>query len=254
MSKVLFLYNNVDKPQLTIKLIENDAVSNVGFLSFDKTSLSDNLPFLEHLITALDEFLTRKDIVRNDVLFVVNAKDSIKLTTVLPNISDRRIKKVYETELAQKISDINNYDCMSVSSDAGNNKVFYEYLVDTKYRKFFEKVGTSLDFENVEVDYMNSYLFSEITPNIEEDTFAYIYEENKMDYLIVVVNGELCGYSSFENSENNCRLNVASIIDKHIYDLEKANIENLYSNRYIQCLEALYPIVNKYILGGKFNG
>lgn len=252
MNKVLFLYNNVDKPQLAIKYINDGVASNLGFLSFDKSNINDNLPIFDEIVVALDQFLSRKNIDRNDAIFVINARESSKLTTVLPNVSDRKVKKMYETELASKLPNISDYDCLSITSDAGSNKVFYEYLVDSKYRKFFEELGKGLSFKNVDVDYMNSYLYSEVTANIKEKSFVYIYDENKIAYMLVVVDGELCGYSSFENTECNYRLNVASIIDKHIYELEKANIKTIYANKDILCLEPLNVVSNKYILGGSF--
>lgn len=250
MGKVLFLYNNVDIPRMIIKYISDGVVSNIGVLSFDKTNLDGNLPILDQLTVALDDFLTKKNIERNEALFIINANDSVKLTTILPNIADRKVKKIYETELAQKVPNIDEYDCLSIISDTEENKIFYEYLVNRKYREFFEQIGSDLSFGSVEVDYMNSYLYSKVTPIIKKDTFAYICEENKMSYLLVVVNRELCGYSSFESKDSNYRLNVASIIDKHIYDLEKANINTLYTNKDIQCLGALNPILKKFVIGG----
>lgn len=253
MEKVLFQYNNVDKPQLIIKHINNENVSVLGLLKFNETELNDDLPIMDEIVVALDQFLTRKNIKRDEALFVINAKDNFKLTTVLPNISDRKIKKIYEVELAQKITNIDDYDCLSVASESSENKIFYEYLINVKYRKFFEKVGESLSFNSVSIDYMNSYLFEEVTSNIKDETFAYIYEENKMSYLLVIVNGELCGYSSFESKDSNYRLNVSSIVDKHMFELEKADINKLYTNKEIPCLKILNPIVNKYVVGGKFD-
>ena len=253
MNNIIFQYNNVDKPLLTIKIVVNDEIRSIGFTEFKKDRMNDNLPIFNEIIASINDFLERKKVEKDKALFLINAAENTKVTTILPKISERKLKKMYETELLSKIPNADDYDCLSVVSDANNNKIFYEYVVNTKYRKYFEKVGKALGFKDFEVDYVNSYLFEKATSNIKKDTFAYIYEEFGIANLLVIIDKELCGCASFEAKPSNYRLNIASIVDKHIYDLEKVNITSLYMNQEIECLDVLTPIVNKYIIGGKFN-
>ena len=253
MDKIVFQFNNVGKPYLLIKVIEDGKVKSTGRTEFSRSQLEDNLPLFDESVEAINEFINRKNVERKKAVFLINAMENTKITTTIPNMAERKLKKMYETELSSKLPNINDYDGMSVVSNGQGNKIFYEYIVDTKYRKFFEKIAETLGFEEVEVDYINSYLFSEITNNIKKKTFAYIYEEYGVSFLEVVIDGQLCAFSSFVANQGEYNLNVVSIIDKHIYGLEKAKIDTLYTNKDIECLEALNPIVNKYIIGGTFD-
>ena len=85
-------------------------------------------------------------------------------------------------------------------------------------------------------------MFNYVSNKTDNSNYVYFHEERGMTSLLVVINNTLCAYSSFENTEYNYRLNVASIVDSHIQGLEKTKLNVLLSNKNIPFLDSFGSI------------
>lgn len=234
---VIFQYNNVEKPYLLLRYDDGNRISNIGFISLNKEDLQDDLPIYDDLVVEIDRFLISKHLERENALFVLNCKQTTKITTTVPNVAERKTRKIYETEILNKMPNIDDYDRLTTSNDTPTGKVYYDFLTDKKYRSYFETFGKGLGFENVSVEYLYSYLFNNISNKTDSKDFVYFHDERDIVSLLVCINGELSAYASFESNEYNYRLHVSSIVDKHIVDLEKANLSKIISNKKIAFLD-----------------
>ena len=248
-TKVVFQYNNISTPYLLTRIYEEDNKQSIGLINFEKDSLVNGLPDYGALVNGINEYLSAKNITKEKALFVINSDEMFKVTTIIPNINDKKTRKLYEVDFANKISNIGDYDDYSVSYVTDRNVIYYDYLLLKHYGNFFKQLGTDLGFVETNVDFYHNYVFEEIKNKVRMNTFAYIYEEKGIASLFVSVNGTLCGYASFEASPENYRLHIASIVEKHNLELEKGDITTLYTNKNIDCLKAVDPIVLNIAIG-----
>lgn len=248
-TNVYFQFNNVEKPYFVLKYFNGENLNRIGFMQLEESQMQNGLPIYDELIVELNRFLEEKNLEKTNISFVLNCKETSKITTVLPDVGDKKMKKLYDLDIANRIPNIDNYDRLSTSNELDNGGVFYDFLVENRYREFFEKLGTELGFTNININYFHDYLYTEITKKIEVENFAYFYEDYGITSLLMVVDGELCAYSSFENTVSNYRLNVAAIIDKHMNSLEKAKDVFVFANKEIECLKPLDVIIGKYSIG-----
>lgn len=233
-----------------IKYFDGTTLSRIGFMELNKEGMKDNLPIYDDLAIELDRFLSAKNIERANATFVLNCYETRKITTVIPNVGDRKIKKIYDGELANKLPNIDQYDRLSMVSDSNNNKIWYEFIIEKRFKEYFEKLGKQLGFANVGVDNFYNYLYAYVRNIYKDKTLAYVYEEKGVASILTCIKGTLCSYTSFEVNEENYRLNMSAFVDNHINDLENVDIDRVVTNKDIECLQALNPSVRKYSIGG----
>lgn len=239
--RVVFQYNNVSDPYLLIKIYDNETFSNYGTIKYDLDSLENGLPNdINSTIEMANNYLNSKNVVRSEALFLINCSEFFKLTTVIPAANERRASKLYETELARKISDINNYYRYSSSDIIPSGKVFYEFLLPKYIIDFFKGIGDALGFEKMSYDLFPYYLYKTVSVGGNKN-YAYYYEEKDIVSMILVINGRLCSYYCFPNTDEACALSLTAIIDKHYYELEKVKVETICVNKNIPYLESYYP-------------
>ncbi len=248
-TNVIFQFNDVGKPYLLLKKEDENRTIRLGGIEFNPNDLEDGLPKYDDLIITIDNFLSSKNIARDSVSIILNCKKTTKLTVVVPNVGDRKTKKIYETELLNRLPDLDKYDRYSTSSDVSNGKAYYDFVTDKKYREYFERFAHDLGFENVECDYLYSDLYKKISEQHNGESYVYVFEEKDVASLLVVVKGILCAYSSFESNDDNYRLNIASIVDNHVYNLEKENLTKFISNKDIKQLEDIKTYLKTYKVG-----
>lgn len=252
--RVVFQYNNISDPYLLIKIYEDDNFINSGVIKYDINNLNNGLPSdAEETINMANNYLNSKNVERKELLVLLNCSEFFKLTTVIPASNERRALKLYENELARKIDNIDNYYRYSSSDFIPNGKVFYEFLLPNHIIEFFKKVVDSLGFEKKSFDLYPYYLYK--TVSMDSKNYAYYYEEKDIVSMILVINGRLCSYYCFPNTDEACALSLTAIIDKHYYELEKVKIETIGVNKNIPYLESYYPKeVACYIGNNKYEG
>lgn len=248
-NNVIFQFNNVGKSYLLLKMFDGEKVKRIGYIEINKSETEDDLPIYDDLVFELNRFLSEKNIERVNAKFVLNLKETSKITTVIPNIGDRKIKKIYDNELVNKIGNLDQYSIFSTSNDVDNGKVFYEYITEKRFVEYFNKLGKDLGFQNVVVDHFYTDIFNHICTDMTSKTFAYFYEEKEIVSLIVSINGVLSAYHSFVSNAENYRIAIAAFIDKHINELEKVDISLIIANKKIDYLQDLNTYIKQYTIG-----
>lgn len=248
---VIFQYNNVSKPYLLVKVFSEGKMVSKGAIEFEQSSLERGLPNYTYIYNKVDEFLKLKNANRSNALILLNCSQAFKLCTSVPNINNKKTRKLYEMELVKKIPNYSDYSVVSTNCNVGNNKIFYEYLLEKRYGDFFVKLSESLGFTSNKIDFYYSYLFEKTKNLIESNTYAYFYEEKDVVSLLLSINGVLSAYSSFGNNIKNIRLNISSIIDKHIYEIEKAELNIVAVNKEMSELNGIKYTVKEYEIGNE---
>ncbi|MBQ0035475.1 MAG: hypothetical protein KBT35_00985 [Firmicutes bacterium] len=244
---VIFQFNNVGKPYLLVKVFSEDRLINKGAIEFEASSLVNGLPNYSDVYNKVDEFLKSKEANRNSALFLLNCSQSFKVTTQVPNINDKKARKLYETELANKVPNHDSYDVKTTECVSGNARVYYDFMLEKRYIEFFNKLVESLGFNKIDFDYYYNYLFN--ASKCETNTYAYFYEEKGVMSLVLSINGVLSAYSSFENTIENIRMNISSVIDRHVFEIEKVDIKTVIANKEIAGLDGIDITVRPFIIG-----
>lgn len=231
---VIFEYNNVENPYLIIRTYENDAQTNKEIINLTQNSMVDGLPEdVDAFINEIDHILQYKSAVREKALFVLNCAEQTKITFTLPKLNDRKIKKLYENEVVEKIKDVNSYVRSSYTSENDKEKIYYEYLLNRKYVEYFKYIGGKLGFLESSCLLLSDYLFETVKAKIADKTYCYFYEESGVISMITVINGNLCSFASFLKTKTNFNLYLTSILDNHYLNLEKVKVEKTQFNKEI---------------------
>lgn len=245
----IFQYNNVEKPFIEIKLYNETEAIYKGLLEINNAALKNGLPDYNALLNAIDKFLTSANIERQKVLFIINPNDLFKSTTIIPGTNERKTKKLYDIELGNKMPNFKELNSYSFIQSLSDSKIYYEYLINKNYDEYFNKLGNELGFSNVTVDNNFGYLYNNVVKEIKSNTFVYFYEEKNITTMFVVINGVVSGYNSFVSTDGNYRLNIMSIVDKHIHEFEKTSISKVITNKEVACLAYLNPEVREFEIG-----
>ena len=248
-NRILFQFNNVGKPYLLVKGYDNGNLTTLKNFEFNVDELENNLPIYEDIKDELDRLLNSNSIERNSATILINDRSMSKVTTTMPNINERKIRRIYEGNIVRNIPNLNTYDRYTSSSKVETGYIFYEFIYLKTIKEFFENLAKDLGFVTYTVNPFYTHLLNEAKKDNEEKTFAYFYEEKNIASLLVVVDGSLAAYHSFYAKDEEYKLSVASIIENHRKNLEKVDIAKVFANTEIDCFKDTSIEIRNYKIG-----
>jgi len=225
--KLVIHFNNVGSPFMNLYLYMNDILDRTELIKFEDYEIVDGIPVnINKVVDIIHEFVYKVD----QINLLISSDDTFKITTSLPKISKGRAMKIYRNDMKNENGDnktkyYSNFELYKHSL----GYIFYTYFIPMDIVTFFRKVASLLKTKLTKVDLFSHFIFNNVKNTIEED-FIYYYEENGLATFILSYGKTFTSYATFINDEANINQKYVSILAKHAFELERKEINVIYTN------------------------
>lgn len=226
-NRLVLHFNNIGKSFLSMYLYKNENLDMFETYFFEEHEIVNGLPVNINKIS---------DIIRNFVVKVdsiqlaISTNDAFKTTISLPKISKAKARKLYREEVKYDAGERKDSYLPFFESYAHPlGYIFYTYFIPLNIINTFSKVASLLKTKLTKVDLFSRFIYNNVKTKIKDD-FVLHYDNNNLSTFILSYNNSFSGFSAFESDPNKMKLNYVSSISKHCFELEKKDIDCIYSN------------------------
>jgi len=225
MKKVLFVYNNIGNAYFAVKVFFNNHLKDERVLYFDEEQLENGLPINYEAVAS---FVKDMSFQQDKITLILNSKETFSLTTRMPKINIDKADKLVKKELNNAYPTLkDDFYTKTVIYQDKINYIFYNYLVPNKLVHYFERIAILAKKKIKTFDMYANYLVNTI--DIKDDQFALFLNENENTTIALKFRGGIFASTSVSNI-NDVRDAYIKLSSKHTYDLEKVEINKIYSN------------------------
>lgn len=226
-NRLVLHFNNVGNPYLSMYLYKNDRLDLSETYKFEEHEIVNGLPVnINKIADIINNFVTKIDSIQ----LAISTDDLIKTTTSLPKISKAKAKKLYKAEVKNDIGERkDNYIPFFEYYYHSLGYIFYTYYLPVNIVNTFVKVASLLKTKLTKVDLFSHFLFNNVKSIINEDYILH-HDENEVSTFVLSFGKAFSGCASFASKEENVKINYVSNIVKHNFELEKKEIDYIYSN------------------------
>ncbi len=237
-NRLVIHYNNIANPFMTLYLYKNDKLVINETYMFDEHEIINGLPVnINKVADIIREYVTKID----NIQLAISSDDTFKTTISLPKISKRKAKKLYKEEAKNNNGDFkDSYMPFYEYYTHSLGYIFYTYFIPVNIVNTFVKIAALLKTKLTKVDLFSHFLFNNIYSKINDD-FILHYNEFGISTFVLSYNHSFSAGISFRTNENKMNLYYVSSIVKHSFELEKKEINTIFSNN-VNCLKQLNDV------------
>lgn len=226
-NKLVIHYNNIANPFMTLYLYKNDKLVINETYMFDEHEIMNGLPVnINKVADIISEYVTKID----NIQLAVSSENTFKTTISLPKISKMKAKKLYRNEIKNEQGDFKgDYIPFYEYHVHSLGYIFYTYFIPVNIVNTFVKVAALLKTKLTKVDLFSHFLFNNVRSKIEND-FILHYDEFGVSTFVLSYDNSFSSGVSFPTNVNKMNLYYVSSIVKHAFELEKKELNIIYSN------------------------
>lgn len=226
-NRLVLHFNNIDKPYLSMYLYKNDKLDLFQTYLFEEYEVVNGLPVnINKVADIIRELVSKIDSIQ----LAISSNDTIKTTIALPKISKAKAYKLYRAEIKNDEGERkDNYLPFHESYSHPLGHIFYTYFIPVNIVNTFAKIASLLKTKITKVDLFSHFLFNNVKSQLDEE-FILHHEENGISTFVLSYNHAFSGFASFKSDAHKAKLCYVSSIVKHAFELEKKEIECIYSN------------------------
>lgn len=237
-SEVFLLYNEIAKPYIEVMVFENDKFyTNKVDLSL--IELEDGVPSNLNL---LEEPLKKLiPIGCKQVKFLINSSNVIKSVNVYPTMSFSKVKAMYEKDINIEFPKSKlRYVSFNTNIKTSLEQIFYTYFVPMNLKTFALKICKLIKVKCNGVGLLPMFIYDSVKKKLTGD-FIYSYEDNDCIHSVISYSKKFVGFYTSLNNEEDLIKKTYMYASKHLYELEKRNIEKITTN-----ITDKYTVNNEY--------